>query len=151
MRKYLNSNSRHGQLLLITTLLLASCSQSEDINSSENLGKSDAGFMSAEVHKAYLNCYPLSEPEKNTCLGELALKYISDKQKTDAKYIIAFRFEAEKLGFKRFLNSHDLACEELSGGPIFDTNANAYIVPCKPLGQYRMQFDYALKEWKLIK
>ena len=86
MRKHLNNN-RHRQILLIATLLLASCSQPEDINSSENLGKSDARFMSAKVHEAYLNCYPLSESEKNTCLSELALKYISNKQKTDAEYI----------------------------------------------------------------
>lgn len=150
MKNHSSNNSHYKQILIIATLLLTSCSPPENTSSSENLGKSDAGFMSAEVHVAYLNCYPLNELEKNACLKGLALKYISAKQKTDSKYIRAFQYETEKLGFKRFLNSHNLPCEEVSGGPIFDANANAYTVTCKPAKQYLMKFDYIAKKWEMV-
>jgi|GEM_PF-2420355 len=149
MEDYLNTKNHHKHLSLILLLTLASCDNVSDFSSSECLGKSDAKYMSAEVHGAYLQCYPLEQSEKDVCLSAFALKYISAKQKTDAKYIQAFEFEAEKLGFKRFLNAHNLPCEEVSGGPIFDANASTYIVTCKPIKKYHMQFNYSTKEWNL--
>lgn len=149
MKDYLNTKNHHKHLSLILLLTLASCDNVADFSSSEYLGKSDAKYMSAEVHGAYLQCYPLEQSVKEVCLSALAQKYISAKRKTDAKYIQAFELEAEKFGFKRFLNTHNLPCEEVDSGPIFDANARAYIVTCKPVKQYHMQFNYSTKEWIL--
>ena len=106
--------------------------------------------MIPEVHKAYLNCYALNEAAKKQCLKELAVKYITGSKKDDKEYVTAFQFEAEKLGFKHFLNNNKLSCKEVIGGPMFDVHKKAYIVTCKPTLEYHMHFDYSAKEWKLL-
>ena len=98
-----NQNTKnHHRLLITLTLLISSCSKAEDHASSEYQGKFTAKAMNAKVHHAYLHCYPLEVLAKNICLNELALKYISKREKSDIDYVQAFQFESEKLGFKRF-------------------------------------------------
>ena len=135
---------------LIFLLLLTACDQNEDRSTAEYLGKFSAGLMLPIVHTAYLNCYALNKEAKSECLKELATKYISDSRKNDEEYITAFEFESEKLGFKHFLNNHELPCEEVVGGPMFSATHKAYIVTCKPNQEYRMHFNYSTKEWQLL-
>jgi hypothetical protein len=139
------------QSVLLLALNLASYSEAADFSSPEFLGKSNAKSMIAEVHNAYLHCYPLNASAKNACLKELALKYISEKQKINSEYVRAFQFEAEKLGFKHFLNDLKLPCEQVNGGPEFIEAKKAYLVKCVPNHQYHMQFDYKDKKWIILK
>ena len=135
---------------LIFSLLLTACDQSEDRSTLEYQGKFNARLMISAVHTAYLNCYALNKEAKSECLKELKTKYISGPKKDDEEYITAFQFESEKLGFKHFLNNHELPCEEVVGGPMFSATHKAYIVTCKPTLEYRMHFNYSTKEWQLL-
>ena len=103
-----------------------------------------------EIHSKYLSCYALAEADKRKCTFAISAKYIDKKQQQDEEYVRAFQFECEKLGFKQFINNHNLPCERIDDGPIFMKANKTYHVICKPKGQYLMQFNYETKEWNLI-
>jgi hypothetical protein len=83
------------------------------------------------VHDKYLACYALNPAAKQECLNSLA-------------------FEAEKLGFKQFINNLNLPCAGIENGPEFIEEKKAYLILCSPNHQYFMQFNYDTFEWKLI-
>ncbi len=139
------------QSILLIALNLSSYSEAADLSDPEFLGKSSAKNVAPQVYAAYLQCYALQKSEKEACLKELALKYINKKQNTDARYVQAFQYEAEKLGFKNFLNDLKLPCERVDNGPEFSSDMHAYLVKCTPNHQYHMQFDYKDKKWIIPK
>lgn len=139
------------QSVLLLALSFALRSEAAEFSDPEFLGKSAAKKMNAEVHNSYLQCYPLKKPDKDSCLKELNLKYVSNKYKADTEYVRAFQFEAEKLGFKNFLNDLKLPCERVDDGPEFSSDMHAYLVKCIPDHQYHMQFDYKDKKWTIPK
>ena len=60
-----------------------------------------------------------------------------------------FQFEAEKLGFKYFLNDKGLSCDAVQHSPLFDDREEAYLIVCSSDKKYYMQFDYDNKQWDL--
>jgi hypothetical protein len=84
-----------------------------------------------QTNDKYLACYALNPVAKRECLNSLV-------------------FEAEKLGFKQFLNNLNLTCAGIENGPEFIEEKKAYLILCSPNHQYFMQFNYDTFEWKLI-
>jgi hypothetical protein len=95
------------------SLIISSCSKREEVSESEYLGKANARATIAEARIGYLNCYALNDAAKKECLDLLVSKYNRNTRRNDSEYIQAFQFESEKLGFKHFLNSHNLPCEQV--------------------------------------
>ena len=87
-------------------------------------------------------CAP-SDNNPSKEIGKQHVKY--------AKYVEVFRFEAEKWGFKWFINKWHLPCDLVEDGPAFVEEQQAYLVACKPNGHYLVRFDYDSKQWKLVK
>lgn len=85
-----------------------------------------------ELPARYLACYALAPAAKNQCHQELG-------------------FEAEKLGFKQFINQQQLPCDSINDGPKFMVAAQVYLVQCQPKGQYLMRFDVENQRWQLVK
>lgn len=108
-------------LLLVVALSIAACSIQAKTAASED-----------KIAGKYLNCYALDSKLKQQCIEDLY-------------------FEAEKLGFKQFLNNLNLPCERINDGPEFIEEKQAYLVKCQPNHQYLMRFTYETQEWKLIK
>ena len=142
--------SHNNTLLLVLTLsfILTSCGQADDIPETEHLGALNARMTISEIHMQYLDCYALGKKAKKECLEPMIS--IHKKDRKDEKYIQAFQFESEKLGFKSFLNDRYLPCEQINDGPEYIRNIQAYLVKCSPLNQYVMGFDYETGEWKLL-
>ena len=144
------SSNLRKKSILITAIFLTSCSnynpETFKLKAIEH-----AKLAHREVHSDYLNCYALASENKRKCTSNLAAKYIYESWKQHQEYVQSFQFECEKLGFKKFLNSNQLDCKEIEAGPIFSSEKAAYIVNCKPQGQYLMRFDYETKEWNLVK
>jgi hypothetical protein len=147
----MKSNRTKLPLILTLSLVITSCSKTEDVSESEYLGKANARATIAEARIGYLNCYALNDAAKKECLDPLTAKYNRNTRRNDSEYIQAFQFESEKLGFKHFLNSHNLPCEQVDNGPEFIENVQAYLVKCNPKHQYLMQFNYKTNQWKLMK
>ncbi|GAB4164721.1 MAG: hypothetical protein Tsb006_4340 [Rickettsiaceae bacterium] len=80
---------------------------------------------------------------KKRCITKLAEKYLTGVVSKDKAYIQAFQYEAEKLGFKQFLNKQGMPCQAIDDGPKFDQKVKAYVVKCKPAHQYLVRFDYS--------
>lgn len=90
-----------------------------------------AGEKTAEETPArYLACYALPAPAKNQCTENA-------------------RFEAERLGFKSFLNDRGLSCESVDEGPEFIEDRRAYLVKCSSGQQYFMRFNYETNDWEI--
>lgn len=85
-----------------------------------------------DSYDKYLACYALQPAPKQECINALT-------------------FEAEKQGFKKFLNNFGKPCESITDSPAFIEDKQAYLVKCNPNYQYYMQFDYDKKQWNLIK
>jgi hypothetical protein len=147
----MKSNRAKLPLILTLSLVITSCSKTEDVSESEYLGKANARATIAEVRIDYLNCYAREGAAKKECLDPLIAKYNKNTRRNDAEYLQAFQFESEKLGFKHFLNSLNLPCESINDGPEFMEEKQAYLVKCSSSQQYFMQFNYDNNQWKLIK
>ena len=91
----------------------------------------DQADTAAELPAKYLACYALEPAAKSQCHQALA-------------------FEAEKLGFKRFINTQYFSCDAVIEGPEFIVEEQAYLVKCQPKGRYLMRFDYEPKQWQLV-
>jgi hypothetical protein len=85
-----------------------------------------------EISAKYLACYALEPTAKTEC-------------------VLALQFEAEKQGFKEFINGAGLPCTAVSEGPQFVRSKQAYLVQCEPDNQYWMQFNYQNNQWELVK
>ena len=60
-----------------------------------------------------------------------------------------FQYEAEKLGFKHFLNDAGKNCNSVNYDPEYDHEQEAYLVKYADDISYHMQFDYQNKLWRL--
>jgi hypothetical protein len=85
-----------------------------------------------EISAKYLACYALDPAAKKQCIASL-------------------QFEAERQGFKEFINAAGLPCAAVSEGPQFIKSKQAYLVQCELDRQYWMQFNYQNNQWELIK
>src|SRR5579871_1107989 len=85
----------------------------------QHLGCINAKAVKPEIYKSYLTCYALDNATKKECTDKLAEKYIEKQWQQNQEYVESFQFEAEKLGFKKFLNNHNLSCESIDEGPLF--------------------------------
>jgi len=139
----------HNTLLLTLTLSFSAYGSILDLTTPEHAVK-HARAVRPEIQYEYLTCYALEETAKKECIRELTEKYMPKDVKDNKEYAKAFQFEAEKQGFKRFLNDKKLPCERIDEGPKFSPNKKAYLVICRPKSQYLMRFDYDSKTWMLI-
>ena len=140
--------TQHKLLLTLLALSITACGP--DDKDSFYKGKESAKYSKKEVHDNYLACYALDPWTKKECTRKLAKEYIIKDRQHDVKYVQAFQFEAEKWGFKWFINMQNLPCESIEDGPVFVKERQAYLVTCKPYGQYLMRFDYIANKWSLI-
>jgi len=138
-------------LTAITSLILTSCGPDEYSQETlQSLGtKAATSYITSNVQESYLACYALHTETKAKCVNILHDKYILNKWRTKEAYIINFQYQAEKLGFKSFLNKRNLPCDVLASGPQFNVDKLAYEVKCLPENTYFMQFDYETKEWSV--
>jgi hypothetical protein len=95
---------------IIFFIFFSSCSRSEidQQNKIKEHAISDAQNADLEIHQAYLQCYALNHQDKNNCVKVLASINIQQQWKDNYHYTKAFQYEAEKLGFVKFLRNHDL-------------------------------------------
>lgn len=62
----------------------------------------------------------------------------------------SFQYEHEKLGFKEFLNSKNLSCENIMEGVLYDDKHQAHRVKCQPYYEYFLRFDYNSQIWRVV-
>lgn len=106
--------------------------------------------QSKEVHLAYLQCYALRDIDKKDC-KRAAKRLTTDRQDAVTwDYILPFEYEAERLGFRTFLQEAGKSCDGVHQGPKYNKETNAYDVICTDDNQYRMRFDYEKAEWVLM-
>ncbi len=135
-------------LLAITaSLLLTSCYEKIEKPYNEQ-AINHVKYLKPEIHHKYLNCYPLHQEDKKQCVKALNNEYIK-KNKSNKEYVQSFAFEAEKLGFKNFLEAKKLECKKIKYGPEYDDEQKAYLVKCGDETNYLMQFNYKTKTWSL--
>ena len=111
----------------------------------------DARQAPKELHQAFLKCYALKDVDKKRCqrtAGETNQRY---KDASNWEYILPFRYEAERIGFKEFLNEKGKTCSELNKGPKFDSKLKVYVVECSNDNQYHMRWDSQESAWYLEK
>ena len=111
----------------------------------------DAKQLDISAYSKYLACYALDKSSKPQCLKPLNKEYIAVRWQNNKPYTDNFRYTAEKLGFKTFLHSQNLPCNDISDGPQYDPKKSAYLVKCQPEHSYLMQFDYEINKWNLKK
>jgi len=137
-------------LLLTLTHVFTAYGDFPDLTTPEHAVK-HARDIKPEIQYEYLACYALEETAKEECIGKLTEKYMPENVKYNKDYAKAFQFEAEKQGFKRFINDKGLVCERIEEGLEFVSDRKAYLVICRPNRQYLMRFDYDNKEWNLVR
>jgi len=132
--------------------MLTSCDYGEDASALDYPAKIHARSVNPEIYSEYLGCYAFNLEAKEKCTDLLAKKYLPKRKRKHIPYQEAFQFEAEKLGFKKFINDFDLPCRKVAEDPEFVEAKHAYLIKCVGnKGVYWMQFNYETKEWKLIK
>lgn len=139
--------SKNITIISAILLSLSACDEA-GITSLRN-GTRDAKYSQKHIHKQYLDCYALDKSSKATCVDELNKEHISLNLQKNSKYLADFQYEAEKRGFKHFLNSSGKICDVIDEGPRFDSNKHRYVVRCISENVYFMSFNYETKEWQL--
>lgn len=153
MNLYKKSNLKLATTIFATTALLSltSCGREEpDRTTAYGKAKYDVSVMTHEIHLEYLNCYPLAPSQKKACTEKVSDKWLKPKfEREYNKYSKTFQHEAERLGFKYFLNGKGFVCDKVLQSPIFDNKEDAYLVICSSDKQYYMQFDYDNQQWNM--
>lgn len=142
-----------GLLIYALPIALTACNtMGETEKAALNLAAIEsARNQSKEVHLAYLQCYGLNQGDKKSCRRKASRLAISDRGDTSTwEFILPFDYEAERLGFKAFLNDASKSCAGVDQGPQYDKEVNAYNVVCTDGNSYRMRFDSEKKEWSLV-
>lgn len=104
-----------------------------------------------EVHLAYLQCYGLPQSDKKSCRRKAADLTQNGRDTANTwDFILPFDYEAERLGFKAFLNDAGKQCADVDQGPQFNEATKAYDVHCTDGKQYGMRFDSGTSEWELV-
>ena len=140
--------SKKALIALLVAISILACKERPDLTTSEGRGKYYATVVKREIQAEYFNCYPLNKSDKKQCIQELNKKYLKEHL-SDIVYLTSFQYEAEKLGFKHFLNGVDKECESVNYGPEYDHKEEAYLVKCMDDKIYYMEFDYQNRLWKL--
>ena len=140
--------------ILVTTiasLSLAACSTlgETEISALKQAGINDARQADTNMHLAFLQCYALQEVDKKFCQREAGGVNENYKHAITWDYIRPFRYEAERLGFKAFLNQQGKSCDNVNEGPQYQQKNRTYQVNCTNGNQYSMRFDYRESQWHL--
>ena len=135
--------------LTIISAILLSLAACDGDNSKTRDGAVDTKYFQKHVHKHYLDCYALDEDSKAACVDRLNEKYILKRFWDNPDYLVSFQYQAEKLGFKHFINDAGKPCDAINEGPIFDDQEQRYIVKCKGENIYYMRFNYETTQWQL--
>ena len=109
----------------------------------------DARAADKDIHLAFLQCYGLWNNEKDKCQRIVGKQHARYDAASSWDYIRPFRHEAERLGFKHFLNEKGKRCERVDEGPQYNDDQGAYIVNCTSGEQYTMQFNREALTWSL--
>lgn len=139
-------------LLLLSITAVSACTTLGDVEKEalRDRAIADARKQSKETHLAYLQCYALRDIDKKDCKRE-AKTLTTDRQTAVTwDYILPFDYEAERLGFKAFLNNAGKKCAGINEGPKFNQAIKAYDVHCTDGNQYGMRFDSEKLEWELV-
>ncbi len=135
----------------IISLSLTACSSlgQTEITALKQAGINDARNAGKELHLAFLQCYALQEVDKKNCQRMAGSNNPSYAAAVTWDYIRPFRYEAEKLGFKAFLNDQGKTCKAINDGPMYDADQKAYAVNCTSGQTYYMRFDTKEVAWQL--
>ena len=137
-------------MITASIILPIDSDKSESHHNTNNLSPiEDVQSLTSIVHLNYLDCYALDEDSKATCVDKLNEKYILKRFWDNPDYLVSFQYQAEKLGFKHFINDAGKPCDVINEGPIFDDKEQRYIVKCESGKTYLMHFDYDKKEWQV--
>lgn len=139
-------------LLLLSVTALSACTTLGDVEKKalRDRAIADAKKQPKEVHLAYLQCYALRDIDKKDCKREAKKRTNGRQTAVTWDYILPFDYEAERLGFKAFLQDADKVCAGVNEGPKFNQDAKAYDVRCTDGNQYGMRFDSEKLEWELV-
>ena len=138
--------------IITTAAALSACTALGDVEKEalRDRAIADARKLPKEVHLAYLQCYALRDIDKKDCKREVK-KLTKDRQTAVTwDYILPFDYEAERLGFKAFLQNAGKKCAGVNEGPQYNKETNAYDVICTDGNQYQMRFDSKKSEWELV-
>ncbi len=138
--------------LFIATCVLPACTVLGNVEEQalRIRAESDARRQSPEIHLAYLQCYALSRHDKKQCRRRIGRTIDGRKGARSWEYILPFDYEAERLGFERFLEKDGLKCDQVKRGPRYDREHKAYRVVCENGRQYFMRFDRDKKRWSRV-
>ncbi|MCH2547394.1 MAG: hypothetical protein MK052_07285 [Alphaproteobacteria bacterium] len=103
-----------------------------------------------EIHLGFLKCYALPSNDKDNCQRIVGKNHARYEGASSWDYIRPFRYEAERMGFKAFLNDQGKLCNAVNEGPRYDENIKAFQVQCSSGEHYAMQFDRKEMQWKLV-
>lgn len=109
----------------------------------------DAKQAPKELHQAFLQCYGLKDVDKKGCQRAAGSSHERYVNASNWEYILPFRYEAERMGFKDFLNGKGKACTELNEGPKYDPKQKVYVVHCSNNKQYNMRWEWQKGSWQL--
>ncbi|MBN66538.1 MAG: hypothetical protein CMM94_03100 [Rickettsiales bacterium] len=140
-------------LLLLSITALSACTTLGEVEKEalRDRAIADAKKQPKEVHLAYLQCYGLSDSDKKSCRRSAKHTIEGRKSAVTWDYILPFDYEAERLGFKAFLQDQGKKCAGVNEGPKYNTDSNAYDVICTDGNQYQMRFDGSASTWELVK
>ncbi|PCJ28949.1 MAG: hypothetical protein COA94_03235 [Rickettsiales bacterium] len=109
-----------------------------------------AASSDKEIHLAYLQCYALQENDKKQCHQLITQQFNLDREPSSQKYWLYYSYEAERLGFQWFLNSHNKSCAKIDHGVLFNQATNSYDVICADGNKFKMSFSYKDNSWTLL-
>ncbi|MCH2546571.1 MAG: hypothetical protein MK052_03020 [Alphaproteobacteria bacterium] len=141
-------------LTIMTMAALSACTTlgSVEKEALRDRGIADARLQPKEMHLAYLQCYGLNQSDKKSCRRKAAQLATSGRKDASTwDYILPFDYEAERLGFKAFLQDQGKKCASVNEGPKYNTDSNVYDVICTDGNQYQMRFDGSASAWELVK
>ena len=133
-----------GMLTVLIAATLSACStHSVEQEILQSAAVEDARSAPKALHRAYLECYPLSRSQKRSCRDRVSHTHTRH-------YILTFDHEAERQGFAAFLRDHGKPCDGVHHGPLYHEDQNVYVVNCTGGDRYRMRFDRASNLWRVL-
>ncbi len=140
-------------ILIISMAALSACTTLGEVET-KSLSKQavlDARAEKAEVHLAYLQCYGLPKSDKKSCRRKAAALTENGRDSANTwDYILPHDYEAERLGFKAFLEDAGKRCARVDQGPQYNEERKGYVVQCTDGGSYLMGYDRGKNAWQLL-
>lgn len=136
---------------IIATLTLSACTGTGTTEQHilHHAAVEDAKSASPELHEAYLRCYPLPKLQKEQCRRIVGEHHPQRAEATSWDYIRPFDHEAERQGFRHFLNERGKPCDGVNEGPVYDETEKGWQVRCTGGEQHLMRFDAETGSWSL--